>query len=91
MKGENPFDAQLKSNTERYIKQYFKHKDKQYTWLNSISPVGHYLSMRWQKDKIHPKQIDNPKAFIITAKEYFVDKNYELLQRDSLSVVFDVK
>jgi hypothetical protein len=91
LKGENPFDAQLKSNTERYIKQYFKHKDKQYTWLNSISPVGHYLSMRWQKDKIHSKQIDNPKAFIISANECFINKNYEWIQKDSLSVVFDLK
>jgi hypothetical protein len=91
LKGENPFDAHLKTLTERYIKHYFKHKDKQYAWLNGISPVGHYLSMRWHKDKIHPTQIDNPKAFIITAKECFINSNYEWIQRDSIAVVFDLK
>ena len=91
IKGENPYNAFLKDNTEKYIKNFFKNSDKQYDWLSFISPPGHYLAMRWQKSPILPKNIDKPKFFILTAKEFYMNKNYSLQQRDSLTIVFDLK
>ena len=89
--GENPYNLIIMENTKRYIVNYFKNSEKQYRWLSVLSPPGHYLSMRWQDNNIHPTLIQNPKSFIVKAQEKFINSNDDSVLRDSFSISIPLK
>ena len=84
--GENPYNPILMENTKRYIVNYFKNGNKQYNWLSLISPPGHYLSMRWHENNIHPTLIQNSRFFIVKVQEKFINSNNNSVVRDSFSI-----